>query len=84
MCKFCETIYPVEDTSDIAFQRGKYKDFKEDNYIYADKDGTFNIEAQTGDPYESGIVENIKYCPYCGRKLESEDKQCTTENQESE
>ncbi len=74
-CAFCKTIYPVEDTSDMAFQRGKYKDFKEDNYIYADEDGTFNIEAQAGDPYESGIVENIKYCPYCGRKLESEDKQ---------
>lgn len=84
MCKFCETIYPVEDTSDIAFRSGKYKDFQEENYIFTDEDGAFCIEAQAGDPYESGIVENIKYCPYCGRKLESEDKQCTKENQQSE
>lgn len=34
-----------------------------------DNDGELNIQVDTGDPYESGILSNITYCPYCGRNL---------------
>lgn len=75
-CEFCKTIIPEEDADDRAFCQGKYKGCREENFIWRDKDdGAFCIEAPSGDPYEVGLVCNIKYCPYCGRKLESEDKQ---------
>ncbi|MBQ3891733.1 MAG: hypothetical protein II740_10370 [Lachnospiraceae bacterium] len=74
-CEFCKTIIPEEDADDRAFCQGKYKGCREESFIWRDKDdGALCIEAPSGDPYEVGLVCNIKYCPYCGRKLESEDK----------
>lgn len=39
------------------------------NYIYKCGD-TFHILAETGDGYCEGTVDEISYCPYCGRKLD--------------
>lgn len=74
-CTFCKTIIPEEDANDKAFCQGKYNGCQEEAFIWRDKDdGTFQIEAPSGDPYSNGLVVLIQYCPYCGRKLESEDK----------
>ena len=73
---FCSTIYPDADTTDIAFGRGKYSDADiDDSFITIDDEGKYNIITIPGDPYELGYLCDIKFCPYCGRKLaESEEK----------
>lgn len=42
------------------------------DYIYH-YDGKLYILAETGDGFQEGTVNDIKFCPYCGRKLEIED-----------
>lgn len=76
MCNFCENIYPDKDTQDIVFGRGKYSNFNDENpFITIDEEGCYDINVNPGDPYEIGIIVNIKYCPYCGHNLtESESK----------
>lgn len=76
MCTFCENIYPEDDTKDIVFGRGKYKNIAQggsfitpDSFIVVD-DGEFDIVAiNPGDLYVLGLVCDIKFCPYCGRTL---------------
>ena len=69
MCKFCDKIYPIEDTNDILFCEGKYSKGGPDKFIVKDEDHTFNIVTDTGDPWEYGVVGDIHYCPYCGAGL---------------
>ena len=38
--------------------------------MFYDKAGKLNIQVDTGDPYQEGILSDITYCPYCGRNLE--------------
>jgi len=68
-CDFCKVIYPDADTKNIAFRRGKYSDFNKDSFITMDDKRTYYINVDPGDPYELGYLSNIKFCPYCGRKL---------------
>lgn len=72
MCNFCEKIYPDEDTKDIVFGRGKYSNINSDDrpFITIDEEGCYHINVNPGDPYEIGIIVNIKYCPYCGKAIE--------------
>ena len=66
MCEFCEKIYNSRIevinaiSDDRAMSEGIYKD-GEEYHIY------------TGDSFEEqyGVLFNIKYCPYCGEKLDS-------------
>lgn len=30
---------------------------------------TYYINVDPGDPYELGYLVDVKFCPYCGRKL---------------
>lgn len=57
MCEFCNHI--LSENED-----------KNENYIFMDENG-FNIFAYTGDSGCVGCITKIKYCPMCGRKLES-------------
>ena len=71
---FCSTIYPDADTTNIVMGRGKYFDFNIDSFITIDNNGTYYVNINPGDPYELGYLCDIKFCPYCGRKLaESEE-----------
>lgn len=63
MCYFCDLLY-FEDQADDKLLNGGAADL-----VYFDNDGELNIQVDTGDPYESGILSNITYCPYCGRNL---------------
>lgn len=64
MCKFCEKIYPLHEGG-----------IPDENVItYDDRYDQFDIWSDTGDPYDSGVLEDVKYCPYCGRKLRGENK----------
>ncbi len=77
MCDLCKEIYPEKDINNIVFHRGKYvrKDFIEpDSFIIINDDRSFDIIVNPGDPYELGIIPNIKYCPYCGRDLIESEK----------
>lgn len=56
MCDFCKTIHE---------QRVYYSG---ESYLYKDEN-KISIIADTYDPLEYGILENVKFCPYCGRKL---------------
>lgn len=63
MCKFCDLLYS-EDQADYKLHQEGGADL-----VYYDKYGELNIQVDTGDPYESGILSNITYCPFCGRNL---------------
>lgn len=76
MCKFCDDIYPEDDSMNIIFGRGKYENVAQggsfispDAFITVNGDGKFDITVNPGDPYELGFVCDIKFCPYCGRNL---------------
>ena len=70
----CDAIYPDDDTTDIIFWRGKYSHFNKDGFITINREGKYDLNIETDDPYEPGCLCDIKFCPYCGRKLtESED-----------
>ena len=68
-CDFCETIYPDVDTKDIVFRRGKYSNFNKYIFITINDEGTYYMNIDPGDPYKIGYLCNIKFCPYCGRKI---------------
>lgn len=61
MCDFCENI--LDENSEEGIDR---------NHIFVRKDGSYWIFAETGDSFCVGNVANIKFCPYCGRKLGEE------------
>ena len=64
MCKFCDLLYSEDQAYDKLHQEGAA------DLVYFDDDGELNVQVDTGtDPYESGILSNITYCPYCGRNL---------------
>lgn len=63
MCKFCDQLYSKEQADDRLHNIGAA------DLVYYDKDGELNIQVDTGDPYESGILSDITFCPYCGRNL---------------
>ena len=78
MCDFCSVIFD----GNLLFGRFKkeekkiaqkiewecYKTLAGDNYIY--KYGKhINIHVKIGNCFVEGLVDDIKYCPYCGRKL---------------
>ena len=63
MCKFCDTLYSAKQADNKLFQEGAA------DLVYFDDYGELNIQVDTGDPYESGILSNITFCPYCGRNL---------------
>ncbi len=70
MCKFCDKIYPDEDVRDVVFCEGKYPDGGPSAFISFNKEtGAYDINVDPGDPYELGVVDNINFCPYCGRKV---------------
>ena len=69
MCEFCDKIYPDDDTEDIVFARGMYPEGGPSEFITVDEKGQFHINVDPGDPYELGVVSNIKFCPYCGMSL---------------
>lgn len=61
MCDFCEKI--LNEDSEEGLDR---------NHIFVTKDGSYWIFVNTGDCFCVGNVENINFCPYCGRKLSKE------------
>jgi len=80
MCTFCDDIYPERDATDIVFGRGKYINIAQggsfitpDDFITVDEGGEFDIVTNPGDPYELGLVRDIKFCPYCRRILKDID-----------
>lgn len=82
MCDFCSEIFdnePIWDRKDEE-KRNKALDHRrewinkhyyqfEGNYLYRYKSSAVNIWADSGDSFCPAIVENILFCPYCGRNL---------------
>ena len=58
-CKFCSLIFDIEEAPDF-------------NCIVKERTGQFDINVPAGDPYDFGYLEDVKYCPYCGRDLKGE------------
>lgn len=59
-CEFCERIF---DSSEVGWI--------DNNLItYDRKYDQFDIETAAGDPYDTGILQDVKFCPYCGEKLQ--------------
>lgn len=59
MCSFCEKIYPLS--------KGGLPD--ENLITYDEVLDQFDIWAAAGDPYDTGVLQDVKFCPYCGEKL---------------
>lgn len=68
MCSFCEKIYPLS--------KGSLPD--ENLIAYDEVLDQFDIWVATVDPYDSGLIENVKHCPYCGRELKGETQNAET------
>ena len=60
-CDFCKVIYPDADTNDIFLRRGKRT--YSNGFITIDDEGKYHLIIGLG------YLSNIKFCPYCGRKL---------------
>lgn len=59
MCDFCEFCFSID--SEIKPSK---------THITYDRDSDqFDIQVETADPYDGGILEGVKFCPYCGEKL---------------
>lgn len=59
MCDFCRRIF---DDSEVGWV--------DNNLItYDRKFDQFDIQTVAGDPYDTGILSDVKFCPYCGEKL---------------
>lgn len=58
MCNFCEHI-GVD---------GEWPD--ENKIVYDRKYDAFHIEAPDADPFCGGILQDVKFCPYCGESLD--------------
>lgn len=61
MCDFCENIKNAEHCSDYN-----------GNFIKRWEDGRHDLFLGNGSSWESKELENINFCPICGRKLEEE------------
>ena len=59
MCGFCKKIYPLS--------KGGLPD--KNLIAYDEVLDQFDIWAATADPYDSVMIEDVRYCPYCGREL---------------
>lgn len=59
MCNFCKKIYTLS--------KGGLPN--ENCLAYDDELKQIDIWTYTGDPYDCGVVEKVRYCPYCGEKL---------------
>lgn len=61
MCSFCEHILVgILHVGDLV----------DDVIVYDPETEEFDIEIPDVDPYCGGILENVKFCPYCGEKLD--------------
>lgn len=63
MCKFCDSLYSEKQASNKLHNEG------DADLVYFDDDGEINIQVDTGDPWDSGILSGITYCPFCGKNL---------------
>lgn len=61
MCEFCKNIA----YTDANFVQARYKGV---DFIYKDSKG-FGIYIDTGDSFCHGVLQNIGFCPKCGREL---------------
>lgn len=63
MCEFCEKIaINDEEFGKIRIEK------KKTDFIFV-SDNKYNIFTDTGDSFCPGIVEDIRFCPNCGRDL---------------
>lgn len=64
MCKFCEEIAMNDEECGKFIINGK------EDFIFKDDCGEgFKILTDTGDSFVHGVIDNVRYCPRCGRKL---------------
>lgn len=68
---FCEEIQTYEKITKGPFRGGYYPPKNEDSIVYDPKTKTFDIWSDGGgDPFQAGpCVEDIKFCPVCGKEL---------------
>lgn len=75
MCKFCEKIYPLSKGGLPNENLIAYDEALDQFDIWAVRLPYFLPSrklSSTADPYDSGLIENVKHCPYCGRELKGE------------
>ncbi len=68
---YCRTIRGSERHKKQQAERMKLEELEKDyggNHIFHFGEG-FCIFGNSGDPFQSAGIDNVSYCPYCGRKL---------------
>lgn len=86
MCWFCDYIFDYQLLFAKTRKGSKHNQMQEKERSIFVKKGSPEIYlatgveakgiaavAETGDPFCKGWLDDIKYCPYCGRKLVDED-----------
>lgn len=58
-CNFCKKIFDNLETTPNVNCIIKYGE-------------QFDIQAVVADPYDCEWLDDVKYCPYCGRELKGE------------
>lgn len=58
-CDFCKRILSDSEVGWID----------ENVVTYDNKCNRFAIQTAAGDPYDTGILDDVKFCPYCGEKM---------------
>lgn len=68
MCDFCSKIGKLEKIKTGAFKGGYYPE--ENKTQIVEFENAFHLFIGLSDSFMSGIeMEDIKFCPMCGRKL---------------
>ncbi len=73
MCDFCENIPKTDEELGKMIMNGA------EDIIFYDKKRGFCLYGDTGDSGCQYALDNIKFCPICGRKLSEETEKPSTE-----
>ena len=73
VCEYCSEIQHYKYVNNYAF-KGWYPPKNRNGIYYDPNEKTFHIWSDGGgDSFRAGeCMENIKYCPYCGRELKED------------
>ena len=64
MCDFCEKIYSNKDAYDYV-KNTVYPPY----VVIGENNGKYTLWNSCDDPYYSGVIMDINFCPVCGRQL---------------
>lgn len=76
-CKYCGEVGDIEESKDIFFEwlpaifgiETEYHDYNPDVTVFITDEAELKLCVMMGDDYLVKESKEIKYCPFCGRRL---------------